>query len=474
MRRALSVTSECVPLVKTGGLADVAGALPGALRPLGWDMRTLLPGYPRVLDAAKRSKAVADISNLFGGDAAVLKAKVAGIDLYILDAPHLYDRPGTPYLDDEGYDYWDNPERFAALSWVAADIAENGIDGWTPELVHCHDWQAGLAPYYVAKRGRPVPTIITIHNIAFQGIAPAARLDALRLDAADFHAGGLEYWGQVSALKAGLVYADKITTVSPTYARELTTHEFGMGMEGLLNARHADLSGILNGIDLDVWNPATDPEIATFKTARGKSRAKTRLLKEFSLPKTDGPLTAVISRLSHQKGLDLLLEALPALLDRGGQLVLLGSGDKGLERAFADAARHPNVAVRIGYDEALSHRMMAGADAILVPSRFEPCGLTQLYGLRYGTIPVVAMTGGLVDTVINASPMALRAGVATGLQFGPVTAHAMAGALIRLTELYGEPDTWAQLQANAMRQEVGWNASAAEYAALYNEVAASP
>ena len=471
MTTVLSVTSECVPLVKTGGLADVAGALPGAMAPFGVKFRTLLPGYPRVMQQAKRRKAIADLPDLFGGDAALLKAKVAGIDLLILDAPHLYDRPGTPYLDDQGYDYPDNPERFAALSWVAAEIAENGVDGWKPDMVHCHDWQAGLTPYYLMKRGRPVPSIITIHNIAFQGLAPADRIDALRLDPADFHADGLEYWGQVSALKAGLMYADRITTVSPTYARELTTHEFGMGMEGLLTARQNDLSGILNGIDLDVWNPATDPEIATFKTARGKSRAKGRLQKELGLPKGDGPLAVVISRLSHQKGLDVLLDALPAFLDNGGQLALLGSGDKELERAFAAAAADPNVAVRIGYDEALSHRMMAGGDAILVPSRFEPCGLTQLYGLRYGTIPVVAMTGGLADTVINASPMAMRSGAATGLQFSPVTAHAMAAALVRLTELYAEPDTWADLQANAMRQEVGWNASAAEYAALYDEVA---
>lgn len=474
MTAVLSVTSECVPLVKTGGLADVAGALPGAMEPFGGDFRTLLPGYPRVMQQAKRKKAVVDLPGLFGGDAALLKAKVAGIDLLILDAPHLYDRPGTPYLDDQGYDYPDNAERFAALSWVAAEIAEKGVEGWKPDLVHCHDWQAGLAPYYLMKKGRAVPSIITIHNIAFQGLAPADRLASLRLDPVDFHADGLEYWGQVSALKAGLVYADKITTVSPTYARELTTHEFGMGMEGLLTARQSDLSGILNGIDLDVWNPATDPEIATFKTARGKSRAKGRLQKELGLPKGDGPLAVVISRLSHQKGLDVLLEALPAFLDCGGQLALLGSGDKGLERAFAEASAHPNVAVRIGYDEALSHRMMAGGDAILVPSRFEPCGLTQLYGLRYGTIPVVAMTGGLADTVINASPMAMRSGAATGLQFSPVTAHAMASALVRLTELYAEPDTWAELQANAMRQEVGWNASAAEYAALYDEVMRNP
>jgi starch synthase len=432
----------------------------------------LLPGYPRVLQQTKRRKTVLDLPGLFGGVATLQRAKVAGLELLILDAPHLYDRPGTPYLDDQGYDYPDNSERFAALSWVAAEIAEHGVDGWRPDLVHAHDWQAGLTPYYLMKRARPVPSIITIHNIAFQGLAPAERLDSLRLDGADFHANGFEYWGQISALKAGLVYADRITTVSPSYAEELTSHAYGMGMEGLLSERRADLSGILNGIDLDVWNPSTDPEIATYKTPRGKGRAKARLQKEFGLPKSDGPLAAVISRLSHQKGLDVLLEALPTLLDRGGQLVLLGSGDKSLERAFANAALHPNVAVRIGYDEALSHRIMAGADAILVPSRFEPCGLTQLYGLRYGTIPVVALTGGLIDTVINASPMALRSGSATGLQFAPVTAASMAHALNRLVDLFAEPDTWAQLQANAMRQEVGWNASAVEYAALYEEVIA--
>lgn len=470
MTRILSVTSECVPLVKTGGLADVAGALPGALEPLGFDMRTLLPGYPGVLGALEVTKTVWRDKSLFGGRAEVLATKVGDLHLYVLDAPHLFDREGSPYLDSSGRDFADNPERFAALSWVARTIAADGVAGWKPDIVHCHDWQAGLAPYYLKKTGVAVPSVLTIHNIAFQGLAPADRIGALALDAADFTREGYEYWGHVSALKAGLVFADKITTVSPTYARELTTSEFGMGMEGLLQARSADLSGILNGIDLDVWNPATDPNIATYKTPKGKGRARAALRAEFELPEADGPICAVVSRLSHQKGLDLLLEALPALVDRGGQLVLLGSGDKGLEAAFARASGHPNVAVRIGYDEALSHRMMAGADAILVPSRFEPCGLTQLYGLRYGAVPVVTMTGGLADTVIHASPMALRAGVATGLQVQPVTAHALAGAFQRLCELFANSTVWAQLQKNGMRQDVGWDASAREYAALYGEL----
>ncbi|MDJ1006899.1 MAG: glycogen synthase GlgA [Paracoccaceae bacterium] len=469
MRPVLSVTSECAPLVKTGGLADVAGALPAALAPQGWGMRTLLPGYGSVLKALRRPKTVAEFPDHFGGKARVLSGKASGLDILALDAPHLYDRPGTPYLDAGGIDHPDNPQRFAALGYAAAEIAKGALGDWTPEVVHCHDWQAGLAPYYL--RNDKIGTVLTIHNIAFQGVAPAYLIDALRLDRSDFTQAGYEYWGQVSTLKAGLRYATRLTTVSPTYAEELTTPEFGMGLDGLLRAREGDLSGILNGIDTVTWDPANDPATVPYKTAKGKARAKKRLRKEFGLPETDGPLAVVVSRLSHQKGLDVLLDALPALIDRGGQLVVLGSGDRALEANLRKAADHPNVAVHIGYDEAMSHRIIAGGDAIIIPSRFEPCGLTQLYGLRYGTIPVVARTGGLVDTVIDASPMALRAGVATGLQFGPVTAHALATALLRLIALHRDPTTWARMQKNAMATEVGWDASAPAYAALYDEVA---
>ncbi|MBT8458870.1 MAG: glycogen synthase GlgA [Boseongicola sp.] len=470
MTRILSVTSECVPLVKTGGLADVAGALPGALKPLGHEMRTLLPGYPAVMKALRKTRVVLEDEDLFGGPAKVLEAKVSGLLLYVVKAEHLYDRPGSPYLDEAGSDFADNPERFAALSWVAMQIARDGADGWMPDVVHAHDWQGGFAPYYLKSNGVDMPSILTIHNIAFHGLAPADRLESLRLDPADFGSEGFEYWGQIGALKAGLQFATALTTVSPTYARELTTPEFGMGLDGVLRARSGDLVGILNGIDLDVWDPRTDAEVVNYKTPRGKGRAKAKLRKEFGLPDADGPLAIVVSRLSHQKGLDLLLEALPAFVDRGGQLAMLGSGDKALEAAFKKAAEQSNVAVRIGYDEALSHRMMAGADAILVPSRFEPCGLTQLYGLRYGTIPVVAATGGLVDTVIPASPMAMRSGVATGLQVSPLTAHALATTLVQLVDLYKDVDAWAMLQSNAMRQSVGWEASAAEYASLYDRL----
>jgi len=472
MIKVLSVASECAPLVKTGGLADVAGALPTALAPHGVEMRTLLPGYPAVMAAVKKGKQVRDWDDLFGGPARVIETKAAGMALYVLDAPHLYDRPGGIYNGQDRHDWPDNPERFAALSMAAAELGASGAGKWKPDLVHGHDWQAGLAPYYLKRRfGAPCPSVLTIHNIAFHGAAPPEKLSTLKLNAVDFTQDGFEFWGQINALKAGLVFADKLTTVSPTYARELTRAEFGMGLDGLIRSRAGDLVGILNGIDTVSWDPTKDTAIARpYRTPRGKAAAKTALRKEFGLPDADGPLCIVVSRLTEQKGLDLLLEALPALVDRGGQLAVLGSGDAGLEQAFQRAAEHPNVSVRIGYDEALSHRMMAGGDAIVIPSRFEPCGLTQLYGLRYGTLPVVALTGGLADTVINANAAALATGVATGLQINPITTDSLAYGLIRLLSLFHDRKTWTQMQKRAMAHPVGWDVSAAAYADLYRSL----
>ncbi len=472
MKPVLSVASECAPLIKTGGLADVAGALPAAMATQGWDMRTLIPGYPAVISQSGRGRVVMEEDDLFGGPARIRAVIADGLKLLILEAPHLFDRGGGPYNDPSGRDWPDNPARFAALSWMGARIGAEGVGRWMPRIVHAHDWQAGLVPLYLSQRGDDRPSsILTIHNMAFLGMAPANLRAALRLPESGFTQDGYEFWNQISALKAGLVWADHITTVSPSYARELLTQEYGAGLDGLMRARAANLSGILNGIDLEAWNPATDPHIETYKSPGGKRRAKAALRAEFELDEADGPLCVVVSRLSDQKGLDILLDALPALVDRGGQLALLGSGDKGLETRFRQAANaHPNIAVHIGYDEAKSHRMIAGADAILVPSRFEPCGLTQLYGLRYGAVPIVAYTGGLIDTVIPATPMGLRTGVATGLQFHPVTSHALAGALIDAVTLYKRPGTWAALQKNGMRQQVGWEASAPDYAALYEEL----
>ena len=470
MTDVLSVASECAPLVKTGGLADVVGALPAALDPHGVRMRTLLPGYPAVMDAMGRSTIVWRDGNLFGGQGELHATKVGGLDLLVLDAPHLFDREGSIYLGPDGADWPDNPERFAALSWAAAEIARDGVGKWRPRVVHCHDWQAGLAPVYLSARapGTRMGTVLTIHNVAFQGLAPADMRGALRLPPGGMHPGGFEYWGRISALKAGLVWSDRVTTVSPTYAAELLTPEFGMGLDGVLRSLPRDVAGILNGVDLDEWAPP-------YRTPAGKPRHRAALREELGLPEAEGPLCVVVSRLSEQKGLDLLLEALPRLLEGGGQLALLGSGDAALEEAFRAAAdRHDSVAVRLGYDAGLAKRLITGGDAILVPSRFEPCGLTQLYGLRFGTIPVVGLTGGLADTVIDANPAALDAGAATGLQVHPLTGDALGRALARLCDLFRQPEIWKRMQRNAMRQPVGWDRSAKEYAALYRELAEHP
>ena len=473
MINVLSVASECAPLVKTGGLADVVGAIPAALNKAGANVRTIIPGYREVMAKIKSSKQVLARRDLFGGPAKLLSCKVEGLDLLILDAPHLYDREGNIYVGANGHDWPDNPERFAALCWMAATVAKAGVEGWKPDVVHMHDWQAGLTPIYMAEQkvAKRVKTVMTIHNIAFHGMIPASRMNDLHIPSSYYTSEGIEFWGQMSALKAGLVYADKLTTVSPTYALELMTPEFGMGMDGVLRARNADLIGIVNGIDTTVWNPATDKAIHAYKTPAGKAKNKADILKKFGLDESFGPLCVVVSRLTHQKGLNMLLQALPVLTARGGQVALLGSGDSELERAWLTEAKHnPAVGVHIGYDEGLSHKLIAAGDAILVPSRFEPCGLTQLYGLRYGTIPLVAMTGGLTDTVINASPAGIAAGVANGIQFLPVTTDALATALETLCDLYEDKATWATLQKNAMKQPVGWEESTRQYMALYKKV----
>jgi len=472
-RALLAVASECAPLVKTGGLADVVGALPRALEGQGWAIRTLIPGYRSVMTALHRPRKVLDLPDLLGTKARVVAAKVGDLDLLVLDAPELFDRDGSPYLDSGGRDWPDNDLRFAALCKAAALIAGGAVAGFQPELVHLHDWQAGLVPIYMAAHGVTVPTILTIHNMAFHGLTAPTRMKALDLPADGFTVEGFEYYGHISALKAGMVGAQALTTVSPTYASELATPEFGMGLDGIIRARVNDLSGILNGIDTRTWDPSTDPDITPFSAPGGKSANCRALKAEFGLDKVGGPLCVVVSRLSDQKGLDLLLQALPALIDNGGQLALLGSGDSRLENAWLTAAaQHPGrVAVRIGYDETLSHRMFAGADAVLVPSRFEPCGLTQLYGLRYGALPVVARTGGLADTVIHANRAALAAGCATGITHQPGDVPALEGALRHLCDLYAERPVFQRLQRNAMKHPVGWEASAPVYAALYARLA---
>ncbi|MBV0911760.1 glycogen synthase GlgA [Anianabacter salinae] len=473
-RNVLSVASECAPLLKTGGLADVVGALPGALARHGWSMRVLMPAYRGLLPRLGGGTALWS-GDLQGGKARIVAAEASGTRMLLLDAPHLYDREGGPYAGAKG-DHPDNPQRFAALCKAARLVAEGGLsDGWQPEILHAHDWQAGLAPAYLRYAGAsPVKTVMTVHNIAFQGIAGADLLGGLGLPVAEFHADALEYYGNVSALKAGLVTADAITTVSPTYASELMRPEFGMGLEGIISKRADCLHGILNGIDTSVWSPAADPEIVAYdaRTLKKKAQNRARLLDEFGLGDVPGPLVVVVSRLTTQKGIDLIPEVLPEFILAGGGLVVLGSGDAGLEEAMRRAAgRFPGrVGVKIGYDEALSHRIFAGGDAVLVPSRFEPCGLTQMMGLSYGTVPVVAATGGLADTVIHANPMALAAKAATGITFHPTDATALGDALRRLVQLHGDTAQWQMVQKNGMKQPVDWNASSAAYARLYESL----
>jgi len=472
----LAVASEAYPLVKTGGLADVVGALPAALRPHGIRTRTLLPGYPAVLAAAADAP-VQHRMALRGGEARLLAAQAGGLDLLIVDAPHLFDRPGTPYNNAAGQDWPDNPQRFAALGQAAAAIAHGALAGWRPDVVHAHDWQAGLAIAYLHYGPRPRPaTVFTVHNLAFQGWTPGAMLAELGLPPESFDIEGVEFHGGISPLKAGLRLADRITTVSPTYASEITRPEHGQGMDGLLRSRVRQLSGIVNGIDTAVWNPAHDPLLPARYSgphARQRGRNKAALQAALGLQAEPGALLyGIVSRLTGQKGIDLVLAALPGLLVAGAQLAVLGTGDPAIEAGLqAAAAAHPGrVGVRIGYDEALAHLVQAGSDALLVPSRFEPCGLTQLCALRYGAVPVVARVGGLADTVIDANPAAIEAGAATGVQFLPVDLDGLADALDRTAALWAAPADWSRLQRNGMRSEVGWTAPAARYARLYRDV----
>ncbi|TFI58750.1 glycogen synthase GlgA [Sphingomonas parva] len=480
-RTVLSVASEIFPLIKTGGLADVAGALPGALKAEGITVISLVPGYPAVLAALGRKQVVHAFPDLFGGAARLLAGRAKGLDLFVLDAPHLYDRPGNPYLGPDGRDWPDNGFRFAALAQVAAALGRGLVPAFAPAVIHCHDWQAGLTPAYLAYgKGAAVPTVMTVHNLAFQGVFPPELLGPLGLPDAAFTVDGVEYHGQISFLKAGLRLADRITTVSPTYADEICSDEFGMGLQGLLRGRADRLTGILNGIDTDVWDPATDDLIAAPYGPDALARRaanKTALQARLGLEEAPGALLfGVISRLGWQKGLDLLLDGLPVLLHEGAQLALLGAGDAALEDGFrAAAAANPGrVGCVIGYDEGLAHLIQAGCDALLVPSRFEPCGLTQLCALRYGAVPVVARVGGLADTVIDASPVARAAGVATGVQFAPVNATMFEGAIRHAAALWRRPDEWAQLQRNGMATDVSWHGPAKDYAALYASLAPAP
>jgi len=465
----LAVASEFYPLVKTGGLADVTGALPAALREEGVTVTTLLPGFPAVLAGLESAETVFEEPDFFGGPTRLLRGKHAGLDLMVADAPHLYARAGNPYVGPNGADWPDNAQRFAGLARMAARVAE--MPALRPDVIHAHDWQAGLVAAYLTGQARPPGTVFTVHNLAFQGPFPVEIFGTLGLPASVFSIDGVEFHGMIGFLKAGLAMSDRITTVSPTYAAEILTPESGMNLDGLLRHRADRLSGILNGIDTKVWNPAADELIASrFDVKDRKPRAanKRAVQKKFGLEETDKKLLlGVVSRLTWQKGLDLLLASLGDLPALNAQLVVLGTGERGLEEGFSSAADSNNIGCVIGYDEKLAHLIQAGVDALVVPSRFEPCGLTQLYALRYGALPIVARTGGLADTVIDANEVALAAGVATGLQFAP---GQLRGALHRAAALWRQPEIWRRMQKNAMDSDVSWRRPARKYAEIYREV----
>ena len=476
--KILSVASEMYPLLKTGGLADVVGALPGALAPLGVKVRTLLPSHPSVMAALQDVRELAKWPDCFGGPARLLAARNGELELVVLDAPHLYLRHGNPYLDSTGRDWPDNPVRYAALAHAAARIGWGEVAEFVPDVIHAHDWQAALVPaylHYLGQGKRRPSTVLTLHNLAFQGQFKAEVWNRLALPAEAFAMQGLEYHGDIGYLKAGIHFADQVTTVSPTYAREIRTLAGGMGLDAMLRWRESAVSGIVNGIDATVWNPATDTQLAQRYGAgdlAARETNKREVEKRFGLPPGDALLICMVSRLTAQKGIDLVAAVLDAIVGSGARLVVLGNGEPALEDALrAGAKRHPDrVAVKIGYDEGLSHLLQGGADAILVPSRFEPCGLTQLYGLRYGCVPIVARVGGLADTVIDANDAAVKAGVATGVQFADISAEGLLDAVRKAVQLFRQPEVWRQIQRAGMRADVGWSASAAEYAALYRRL----
>jgi starch synthase len=476
----LHVASEIHPIIKTGGLADVVGALPPVQSAQGDEVRLLLPGYPVVMQALGDSIEVATLGPAFGAARVrLLRGRLAGVrpSAYVIDAPLLFARDGGPYHDAQGQDWPDNLQRFALLGWVGAQIAAGGLDGrWQPDVLHAHDWHAGMACAYLHAHAAAVPSVFTVHNLAYQGLFPHQDAPLLGLSSRHLSSAGLEFHGQISLMKAGLKFGSHLTTVSPSYAQEIARPEFGNGLDGVIRARASELSGILNGIDTEVWNPARDPAIVQPYTARdlsGKALCKAALQQEAGLTLDAGvPLLLALSRLTHQKGLDLLLGALPDWLAMGGQLVVQGAGDGVLEEAFrAAAAAHPGrVAAFIGYDEAGAHRLIAGADFIAVPSRFEPCGLTQMYGLRYGTLPVVRRVGGLADTVFEAIPGAGEGSRANGFAFDAETSEALTLALARAVMAWRDARTRAALQARGMGADLSWEGPARAYRALYERL----
>lgn len=477
--RVLFASAEAFPLAKTGGLADVASSLPAALSAAGIDVRLIMPAYPKALARVEHVRKAVRLPNLAGfGPVRLLEAALPGHNLpvWLVDCPDLYNRAGSLYQDDNGTDWPDNDLRFGLLNHATAAIALDAPTGWSPDLVHANDWHCGLAPLLLAQHHAPRPaTLFTIHNLAYQGQFGSERFARLGLTPDVFST--MEYWGRISFLKAGIASADAITTVSPTYAREILTPEYGCGMDGLLRHRAASLTGILNGADYGLWDPSVDPWLVQNygpDSLAGKAACKYALRDELGLEQNGAPLLVFMSRLVHQKMPDVLLDALPALLAEGMQFAVGADGEAHYRHGFeALATRYPGqVAVRSGYDERLAHRMLAGADMLLHPSRYEPCGLLPIYAMRYGTIPIVRRSGGMADTVTDYTSDALNAGRATGFIFGSVTVPELTACTMRAFGLYRQPLAWRKLKANSTRRDFSWRHSAAGYLRLYRSLTA--
>ncbi|MGC6377878.1 glycogen synthase GlgA [Bisgaard Taxon 45] len=475
--KVLHACSELYPLLKTGGLADVMGALPFAQKEIGIDTRIVLPAYPTIKAGIPETTVVSEFDN-FAGHIVLRYGEYKGLGVYLIDAPHLYQREGNPYHDQWYNDYADNYKRFALLGWVAAELA-TGLDSWwQADVVHAHDWHAGLASAYLFNKGRPAKSVFTIHNLAYQGQFAHHHLFEIGLPAGMFHVDGLELHGQISYLKAGLYYSDSVTAVSPTYAKEITTPEFGYGLQGLLSTLNSQgkLVGILNGVDEHIWHPNHDTYLEhhyKLKAMTGKRKNKATLQAYFNLPQDpDALLFVMVTRLTEQKGVDLLIDSAEEIVRQGGQLTILGSGSPHLEAGILHLAQQypQQIAVKIGYDEALSHLMIAGGDVILVPSRFEPCGLTQLYGLKYGTLPLVRATGGLADTVVNATAENIKSRHATGFVFEQTDSEALRQALANAFALWQKQRLWFTVRTVAMEQDFSWQISATGYHALYQRL----
>jgi starch synthase len=466
--QVLFVTPEMAGFLKAGGLGEISAYLPRMLRLNGVDTRILLPGYPAALTSAGSLTVVADLP----GANAIPPCQIAehrmadGLVVYIILCPDLYDREGSPYVDRNAREYADNDLRFARLGLAAAQIAAGGHGlGWVPDLVHANDWPASLAPAYMEWSGVRKPSILTVHNLAYQGVFECGRAAALGIPGSALGVKGVEFYGNVSFLKAGLFYATHVTTVSPTYAREILMPELGCGLDGLLRdrAEHGELTGILNGID-ESYDPGSDPHLVHHfgcGDMSGKDGNAADVRQTFSLSESAGPLFALVSRLVHQKGVDLVVDAARAILEQGGQIVATGKGEPHLEQAMISLSKQfPGaVGVRIGFEESLARRMYAGSDFLLMPSRFEPCGLSQMYAQRFGCLPIARKTGGLTDTVQDNI---------TGFLFDAPSVSALTDAIDRAFQAFRSSAILGAMKTAAMLRPAGWNAAATSYQNVYD------